>query len=186
MAVSFAAALGVFLPSAAVRAVVIEDETLWQPQAGDELIVDVGSNVGMLVRGDRSASLLFPVATGQRRIVYHPGLGRSYRADTPLRHWTVRSTHTKGDRRTYGRSGLFLRLYNGEASTPYGIHVTVWNDEWMASADRYFSMGCIVPKNQRILDAIHETYLLNGNRLDVTTVASFDQRPELVAVADAW
>lgn len=138
---------------------------------GDEFVVSVEENVGMIVRRDRSASVSFPVATGQRRSVRY--IGRTYYAGTPLKQWIVRSTDVKSDLRTFGPTGLFLRLYkDADVRSPYGIHGTVWTQEWFASGDRFRSMGCIVV-SEDVLALLHRTYLLNGEELRVATVARF-------------
>lgn len=139
---------------------------MWQPSVGDQLIVDTQNNIGYLIHpsGER---LSFKLVTGQRRIVNYIGL--TYNAATPKGNWIAKTHHVKGDRITYGPSGRFIRLYeNGDIYTHYGIHTHAYGDEYIASNNRYRSMGCIIV-SEDIFNMIEKTYLLSGQYLRVTT-----------------
>lgn len=129
-------------------------------------IVDTENNVGYLrhAGGDFAVTYL---ATGQRRWVNY--IGRSYNATTPQGWWVVKSTHIQSDRRTFGSSGLFMRLYkNSTEYTSYGIHSHASIDDMLLQPQRYFSMGCVLV-NDYVLNLLNETYILNGEELQVIT-----------------
>ncbi len=142
----------------------------WQPQKGDELLVDTEENIGYLIRLDGTYTA-FPVATGQRRVVRY--IGRTYNATTPASLWKAKSSEIKGDRITFGKYGRFLRLYEREDSeetrTPYGIHSHAYIEKMLAGTERYRSMGCVLV-SEFVLDRIIETFALNGNELSVRTI----------------
>lgn len=141
---------------------------LWEPQIGDRIFFDTQENVGYLIHPD-GTSALFPIVTGQRRVVQYIGL--TYNATTPVGDWVAKSRHIKGDRITYGKTGRFLRLYkNGDEYTHYGIHTHAYENTFFAGGtqDRFRSMGCIIVTEQ-IYDLIEETYELNNERLTVAT-----------------
>lgn len=139
---------------------------VWVPAEGDEFVVNVRTNEGFLVRPSTGEMMQFPVITGQKRVLHY--LGLHYFGETPVGMWEARSKHTKSDRITYGRDGLFLRLYLDGQETHYGIHAHRDEDVMFKLEDRNQSMGCIiVPTN--MLDIIEETFDLNGGKLAVTT-----------------
>ena len=138
----------------------------WQPSIGDQLIIDTKNNVGYLLHPS-GTNLSFKLVSGQRRTVNYIGL--TYNAATPEKDWIAKSHHVKGDRITYGPSGRFIRLYeNGDIYTHYGIHTHAYGDEYLASDNRYRSMGCIIV-SEDIFDLIERTYLLSGKYLRVAT-----------------
>jgi hypothetical protein len=139
---------------------------LWVPERGDEMIVDTAENVGYLVHanGDYTS---FEVATGQKRVVRY--IGRTYDARTPNHAWVAKSLEKKGDHVTYGISGRFLRLYEDDERTAYGIHPYKFEDKMMSENDRFGSMGCIIVR-EAIMDIVERTFELNGDALPVTTV----------------
>lgn len=145
----------------------------WQTMAGDFLIVDTKENVGYLVHRDGGFTQ-FPVATGQRRVVRY--IGRIYNARTPNTSWAVLDKEVKGDRTTFGKEGLFLRLFDEDGETAYGIHSHRSIDAMLAGQDRYRSMGCILV-SQTVLDNIEATFEGNGRRLDVLTVDGLGDDP---------
>ncbi len=134
----------------------------WQPQYGDEFIVDVDANVGYLVHADGNY-LPFLLATGMRKTIR--GFGIVYNGATPTRTWVVKSeTMNSG----FGVTGRFLRLsYNGK-DTHYGIHSYAYVNSWLQSDNRYRSLGCIVV-SEDMLNVLEQTYETNGNELVVTT-----------------
>ena len=159
------AVLGLLLTLSIPFPLQAEEGAAWSPQATDTFVVDVANTIGYLVHADGEL-FSFPVATGQKEYVRY--IGRSYNAQTPVRTWTVEEEQMKGDRRTFGVTGRFLRLFRNGESSPYGIHSYVKVDEWMADDYRYRSMGCIVVTEQ-ILNIIEQTYNLAGHSLKVIT-----------------
>jgi len=149
------------------------DITEWEVRTGDALIVDTEMNVGYLIHRD-GGFMQFPVATGQRRVVRY--IGRTYNASTPTTSWAVLDKEVKGDRTTFGKEGLFLRLYDEDGETAYGIHSHRSIDSMLAMQDRYRSMGCILV-SQSVLDIIEATFEGNGRRLDVVTLKGFGDAP---------
>lgn len=148
-----------------LRSLAETDATVWEPQANDILVVDVRQSMGYLVHEDRRA-LQFSVATGRREYVSY--IGRYYKAETPIRSWTAQQKQIKGDRRTFGVSGRFLRLFRDGESSPYGIHSYFKIADWMQEDERYFSMGCIVVTEQ-MMDVIERTFDANGSNMKVIT-----------------
>ncbi len=138
---------------------------------GDSLIVDTETNIGYLIH-QNGGFTQFLVATGQKNIVRY--IGRIYNAKTPDQAWTVLSKHIKGDRTTFGKHGLFLRLYDEDGETAYGIHGHRSAETMLAADMRYRSMGCIIV-SQTVLDIIEATFEGNGQRLDVLTVAGLGE-----------
>lgn len=147
------------------RSIAEQNEDGWEPQAGDAFIVDVEQNTGFLVH-ENGRALRFPVATGRREYVYY--IGRYYKAATPVRTWTAQQKQIKGDRRTFGVSGRFLRLFRDGESSPYGIHSYFKVADWMQEDERYFSMGCIVV-TEEIMDVIERTFEVNERKMTVIT-----------------
>lgn len=142
----------------------------WTVQSGDRFIADVSTNMGMLIRKDGSAYTKFLIATGQRRVVRY--IGRVYNAATPIKTWTARTREVKGDRITFGPEGIFLRLFDEDQRTPYGIHSHRSIAEMLADDERYKSMGCILVSNE-ILSIIEHTMEANEGELVVETVEGF-------------
>jgi hypothetical protein len=139
----------------------------WIPIENDRFLVDVGQNVGYLLH-ENGEFTSFPVVTGQQRTVSY--IGRTYQAATPLRSWIVNSLEYKDDFVTFGKTGAFLRLSKDDNTpTPYGIHGHASAETMLASSDRYRSMGCIIVSEQ-VLQIIEDTFLRNGNQLEVSTV----------------
>lgn len=156
----------------------------WIPVAGDRVIVDTEKNVGYVVRenGDYTT---FPVLTGQRRVVRY--IGRTYNAATPEKAWTVKSVDVKGRSMTFGETGTFMRLYDEDGHTAYGIHSHLTFKKMLAEGDRYRSMGCVLV-NEDILKMLVKTYELNGSTLDVATAFGVElpERTQDVATKPAW
>jgi hypothetical protein len=157
----------------------------WVPVAGDRVIVDTLENVGYVVRenGDFTS---FPVLTGQRRVVRY--IGRTYNAATPEARWTVKSVDVKGRSMTFGETGTFMRLYDEDGQTAYGIHSHLTFQKMLDEGNRYRSMGCVLV-SEDILKLLVETYGLNGNTLDVVTTHGGVELPEAkpdVSVKPSW
>jgi hypothetical protein len=156
----------------------------WIPSVDDILIVDTKENTGYLVHTDGSFTE-FAVATGQRRIVRY--IGRTYDARTPERRWNILSSEVKGDRTTFGKRGIFLRLHDfatGE-ETAYGVHSHRSADAMLSAPgnERYRSMGCIIVADD-ILDLIQTTWTLNGNAMTVITRNGIPA--DIPAIADTY
>ena len=137
----------------------------WTPSSGDIVVVDVSKNSGTLMHLD-GRTFSFPVATGRKGYVSY--IGRTYRAETPVRTWTAEQFQIKGDRRTFGVSGRFLRLFRSGESSPYGIHSYFKVADWMEEDQRYFSMGCIVV-TEDMMDVLEATFRINDQKLTVIT-----------------
>jgi len=138
----------------------------WGPLAGDRVVFDTDNNIGYLIH-ENGKQLVFPIITGQKRYVYH--LGMYYLAETPKKSWVVESFETQWDRFTYGPEGKFFRMYVDGKETHYGIHTHAAENIMFAREDRYQSLGCPIVSTQ-ILNIIEQTFYLNGNRLDVSTI----------------
>ncbi len=153
--------------------------TLWQPTAGDVFVVDVPKNTGYLVH-ENGETLPFPVATGRKETVRY--IGRSYRAETPIRTWTAEQMQIKGDRRTFGVSGRFIRLFRNGENSPYGIHSYYKVSEWMQEDNRYFSMGCIVV-TEDIMDIMEKTFTVNEEKMIVITTNDAEAALQKITVS---
>ncbi|UPA22101.1 hypothetical protein K8942_03485 [Candidatus Peribacteria bacterium] len=139
----------------------------WVPQQHDRFIADTEANQGYIVHMNGSYTT-FKIGSGQKKTLRY--IGKTYNGATPEELWTVKSTTIQRDRGTFGKSGLFLRLYmDGEYETNYGIHATGNIDEILAEDDRYKSMGCVLVSDE-VLEILAMTYALNDNTLEVATV----------------
>lgn len=156
----------------------------WVPAAGDRVIVDTRENVGYVVR-ENGAYTSFPVLTGQRRVVHY--IGRTYNAATPEKNWVVKSVDVKGRSMTFGETGTFMRLYDEDGQTAYGIHSHLTFQKMLAEGDRYRSMGCILV-SEDVLKMLVATYHANGDVLEVATahgIAPQEEKPD-VATKPSW
>ena len=152
------------LPSPALAASEVP-LSLWTPESSDVFVVDVSQNTGYLVHANGSY-VRFPVATGRKSYVSY--IGRYYKAETPIRTWTAEQKQIKGDRRTFGISGRFIRLFRDGENSPYGIHSYFKVADWMQEEQRYFSMGCIVV-TEEIMDIVERTFDATGQKMTVIT-----------------
>ncbi len=143
----------------------------WIPQQSDRFIADTEANQGYIVHSNGSYTT-FKIGSGQQKTVRY--LKKTYNAATPEENWTVQSTTIQRDRGTFGKSGLFLRLYIDGSDTNYGIHATGNIEEILADTDRYKSMGCILVSDT-VLELLAQTYTLNDERLEVATVKGLPQ-----------
>lgn len=157
------------------------DVAEWEPAIGDTFVVDVGTNTGYLVHED-GRSLSFPVATGRKEYVHY--IGRYYKANTPIRTWTAEQKQIKGDRRTFGVSGRFIRLFRDGENSPYGIHSYFKVADWMQEDERYFSMGCVVV-TEEIMDVIEKTFDVNEKKLTVITTDDPQKSLEEIAARES-
>lgn len=160
--------LFLFAPLQTSAATVVSAET-WEPQAGDELFIDVDSNMGYMLRSDSDEFFSFVLATGVRKKINY--LGRNYFAATPKGQWVAKARKIQTDRVMFGKTGRFLRLYwGGDTFTNYGIHGYAYFDKWAKSDDRYKTYGCIAV-SEDILDLIEQAYFLGEEQMRVTTMA---------------
>lgn len=161
----------------AAHASLLQTGSEWQPQVGDEFVVDVANNMGYLLHQAEATYFSFPVATGQQRWIRY--LGMTYFGATREGTWVVKERNMKSAKSMFG-NGRFLRLYRDGKYSHYGIH-SYWDaPAWMEDEDRYKSLGCIVV-TEDILDIIEQTYFLNGNELKVTTTAGQEQLHQMLA-----
>jgi hypothetical protein len=149
------------------------DISEWEAQIGDVFIVDTDVNIGYLVHRTGGYTQ-FPVVTGQRRVVRY--IGRTYNARTPNLSWSILDKEVKGDRTTFGKEGLFLRLFDEDGRTAYGIHSHRSIDSMLSEKERYRSMGCILV-SQTMLDIIEATFEGSSRKLDVLTINGFGDEP---------
>jgi hypothetical protein len=152
----------------------IVDIVRWEPLADDFIVVDTTSNMGYLLRSDLSAASVFPVASGQQRNINY--LGKRYFGATPSGEWRIKSLDYQVKGYTFGRHGKFLRLYNEDGSTHYGIH-TVWDERAIFSlTERYKSLGCVLVRDNvlTVLENVFKASGTSGTRVitltDITTL----------------
>jgi hypothetical protein len=148
----------------------------WVTEAGDSFVVDTRENIGYLLH-EKGGYTVFPIATGQRRVVRY--IGRTYDATTPVGAWKVTSVQVKGDRITFGKTGRFLRLSSIETSgtledTSYGIHSHAYIDKMLSRSDRFRSMGCVLV-SEDMLNVILSILEENEGSLTVVTTAGFGE-----------
>ena len=174
----FGAVLLSLLPCSALAAGSIP-LSLWQPDAHDIFVVDVSQNNGYLIH-ENGEYVTFQVASGRKSTVHY--IGRTYRADTPIRTWTAEQEQIKGDRRTFGVSGRFIRLFRDGENSPYGIHSYYKEDQWMNADGRYFSMGCILV-TEEMMDIVEQTFTLTGKKLSVITTDDLQATLEKVTAS---
>lgn len=152
----------------------------WEAQPGDFVIVDTAENMIYLVHQD-GGYLADVAGSGQRGVVNYGKFGR-INAETPEGVWRVKSTTIQNDRATFGPTGLFLRLHEGDSGdpSPLGFHDVANNDDLLASVDRYWSMGCILVRAD-MLDLLTEEYELqrDAGGLLVVTTRGFDGKQPL-------
>jgi hypothetical protein len=137
----------------------------WSPALGDVLLVNTQANEASLVQLNGNYTS-FKVVTGQRGVVSY--IGRRYNATTPTKTWHLKSKHIKGDRITFGKTGEFLRLYNDDSPTPYGVHPHAYSQKMLADDDRFRSMGCVIVADD-IFRLIDETFAINNGIMKVVT-----------------
>jgi hypothetical protein len=155
-------------------AVMNAQDTAWVPEEGDFFVFDTGTNIGYLLREDMSDGVSFVIASGERKERYYDGV--KYYAGTPAKEWTVKSLHYHPTGSTYGKHGKFLRLYDENGKTHYGIH-TVYNEkEVFSMTDRYKSWGCVIVKDS-VFSLVESAFEANENNLRVVTVNSIHEFP---------
>lgn len=146
----------------------------WHAQKGDFLVFDIGKNMGYLLREDMSEGVYFPIASGEQKERYFRG--EKYFAGTPVREWTMGSLHYHPTGSTYGRHGKFLRLYDENGATHYGVH-TVYNEkEIFSMTDRYGSWGCVLTK-ENTFALIESVFYANEQKVRVITLEDMSKFP---------
>lgn len=135
---------------------------------GDYVMADLKNSTGYLLNDETKTYASFPLLSGQKRKVYY--LGRSYFAATPEQTWIVRELAIQSDRITFAKSGEFLRLYDGEKRTSYGIHGHKYFDVMMARENKYVSMGCMLVADD-VLDIIQNSFEADEKEMKVITTS---------------
>ncbi len=135
---------------------------------GDYVMADLKNSTGYLLNDETKTYASFPLLSGQKRKVYY--LGRSYFAATPEQTWIVRELAIQSDRVTFSKSGEFLRLYDGEKRTSYGIHGNKYFQTMTSRENKYVSMGCILVADD-VLDIIQNSFDADEKEMRVITTS---------------
>ena len=140
----------------------------WQPQAGDQLVIDTQANEAYLKHAD-GRFIRFLVGTGQRRTIRY--IGRTYFGTTPARDWVLCGSDFKPKGAFFGPTGRFFRLceITGE-ETAYGLHGYGYMADLQlkTSQERFVSYGCVLFPEEA-LDLIEKTIAIGGGEFPVTT-----------------
>ncbi|MDX9970831.1 MAG: L,D-transpeptidase [Candidatus Gracilibacteria bacterium] len=131
--------------------------------AGDYFLVDIENAQGYLINENSRFYTVFPIMTGAKR------------TPTPVKDWVVLEENIKSDRITFDDSGEFFRMFlnDGATRTGYGIHGYAYFDFEIANGRKFLSLGCVLVSDAN-LDLIEESFIANGNRLNVYTRESVD------------
>lgn len=137
----------------------------WESEKGDFLVFDVSENMGYLLKEDMSEGVYFPIASGEQRNRYFQG--NRYYAGTPIQEWRIKSMHYHPKGPIYGKHGKFLRLYDENEATHYGVHTVGSEKEIFSMSDRYKSWGCVIVKGDTfsIIESIYEVNEEEGVRV---------------------
>ncbi|MEK7544666.1 MAG: hypothetical protein AAB551_00890 [Patescibacteria group bacterium] len=147
------------------------DSSSFEPSKGDFFMADLENSVGYLVNDHSRQYVAFPILSGRRQFSYY--LGRYYFAETPDQTWAVKEDNILSDRVTFSKSGRFLRLFDGEKRTSYGIHGHLYFSTMIGRENKYVSYGCVLV-DDNILTLIEKSFHANNDFLKVTTTK--DQR----------
>ena len=147
------------------------DSASFESSKGDFFMADLENSIGYLLNENSRNYISFPILSGRRKFSYY--LGRYYFAETPDQTWAAKEDNILSDRVTFSKSGRFLRLYEGDKRTSYGIHGHVYFSTMIARENKYVSYGCVLVDDS-ILDVIEKSFHANGDFLKVTTTK--DQR----------
>jgi hypothetical protein len=163
------------MPTRAYQAIETVFSPNWTAKEGDFVVVDVAKNKGYLMRSDLSSAISFPVATGERRKRMFRDF--VYFAGTPEQEWHVKSLSYLPRGATYGEHGKFLRLYDENGKTHYGIHTVYPEQEMFSMTDRYKSWGCIIVRDAMfsVLEEVFEVNEEDGMR--VITIGEASEFP---------
>lgn len=152
----------------------VNDEDMWavvtlstfEAGSGDYMVADIERSVGYLVSTEHHEIMPFVLLSGQKRFKGRFG-GVTYEG-TPEIDWVVRQMDVKGDRVTFGDTGRFFRMFDGESRTAYGIHSHKYF-QYMSDSDNYFrSLGCLLVSDD-VLDVIQKSFEANDNILNLKT-----------------
>jgi hypothetical protein len=135
----------------------------YQASSGDYFLVDIENALGYLVNETSRFYTVFPIMTGAKR------------TPTPVKDWVVLEENIKSDRITFDESGEFFRMFlnDGATRTGYGIHGYAYFDFEIANGRKFLSLGCVLVSDAN-LDLIEESFIANGNRLNVMTRSVVD------------
>lgn len=135
----------------------------FKASAGDYFLVDIENAKGYLINENTRFYTVFPVMTGAKR------------TPTPVKDWVVLEENIKSDRITFDDSGEFFRMFlnDGATRTGYGIHGYGYFDFEIANGRKFLSLGCVLVSDAN-LDLIEESFIENGNRLNVMTRTTVD------------
>lgn len=147
------------------------DYNNFKPSYGDYFVVDLENGMGYLVNDAEKNFTFFPLLTGQKRNVCY--IGSCYYAATPEKIWTAEEENIQSDRITFDESGKFLRLFDGEKSTHYGIHGHAYFETMIEKDNKFQSMGCILVSDDA-LNVIEESFVANVDKLKVITTKEVD------------
>jgi len=151
----------------------------FQPSEGDYLTVYIPTGTAYLANDTTKIYAQFPILSGQPKNVYY--IGRYYFAATPEQEWEIKSMDTKKDHVTFGKTGRFFRLYEGDDGTPYGIHGYKYAQKLIEAGKIYASMGCvIVPEN--VLDIIDASYKADNKDMKVITTSDIEKIANFIVI----
>jgi hypothetical protein len=157
----------------------------WHIEAGDKIIVDVGSNRLWMVRKDNSvASEPFGIGSGYNDGRLINWLGMTYDPATPVDEWMIETKNQQSLCWVFcaNRQGVsdqtFLRLYrmndtSGEYEySRYGIHSTPNFNTILSSMDGFGSYGCVLADYDllKFLEEMFDHHQALGENLKVVTV----------------
>ena len=142
------------------------DPEYFEPSKGDFFMADLENSVGYLIDEHSQKYITFPILSGRRQFASY--IGRYYFAETPDQTWTGKERNILGDRVTFAKSGRFIRLYDGEKRTSYGIHGHLYFSTMIARENKYVSYGCVLVSD-KIMDLVEKSFYANGGSLKVVT-----------------
>ncbi len=140
--------------------------TNFEPSYGDYFVADLEDGIGYLVNDANKSFTFFPLLSGQRRNICY--IGSCYYGATPEKIWEVKEENVQSDRITFSDSGKFLRLFDGDKSTHYGIHGHAYFDTMLQKDTKFQSMGCILVPDDA-LNVVEESFIANVDELKVIT-----------------
>lgn len=128
------------------------------PAKGDYFLVDIEKAVGYLLNDIGQTYTSFPIMTGSKR------------TPTPEKDWVVLQKNIQPNRVVFAESGEFFRMFldEGKTFTHYGIHGYGFFEEEIEKGTKFLSLGCVLVADD-VLDLIEESYLANGESLNIST-----------------
>ncbi len=131
----------------------------FEPSEGDRFLVDINNALGYLINYENKSYTVFPIMTGAGR------------TPTPEKEWVILEENIQPNRIIFAESGEFFRMYaNGETRTGYGVHGYAYFAEEMVKGTKFLSLGCVLVADN-VLDLIEESFIANGNTLQMRTTA---------------